>query len=95
MKTEGETAYRIEQMKRWVSKRATKSEAPGRYMKEWRDELDAGLIGFDLLSVPMDLTDPVLAAAEIEALCTMRALKWWGTDRGLCLPHGGAYLTAV
>lgn len=95
MASQEDANRRIEQMKSWVSKRATRSDEPGRYMKEWRDELDAGLTGFDLLSVPMDFTDPVLVAAEIEALCTMRALKWWGTDRGLCLPHGGAYLTAV
>lgn len=55
-------------------------------MLHFEKKMEAVLRGVNLADVPMDTRDPVLLAAEIEALCAMRTVRWWDTLEGLYIP---------
>lgn len=63
----------LHRMSRWVESRALNGGSPGYYMDVYEAGLNAGLVREEW---PIDLTDPVQAAGEIEALCTLRSLHY-------------------
>lgn len=75
-----------------AEKRAHRTKDPLRYMREFEDVLNR-LVGRGEAEVLGRRTvawrDPVLIAAEIEALSAYRALKHWGTVWGLYRSYRG------
>lgn len=59
----------------WVLARAEHSHQPSRYMNLYEQIMKRIMAGDPVEEQPIDLTDAVQAAAEIEALCAHRSLQ--------------------
>lgn len=64
----------VSTLESWVLVRAENSFQPSRYMNLFEAALRKLMKGHRLDEEPMDLSDTVRAAAEIEALCAHRSL---------------------
>lgn len=98
--TKEELRQRINITRSWTCERAKCSVDYQRYMQHFEKKIEAILVGQDLADVPMDARDPVLLAAEIEALCAVRAVRRWDTSEGLYIParnrdHRGRYTSVA
>lgn len=82
------TSVRIRKVTARAQRRANKAGMPNRYMNLFESCLAALLADGEeaMLSRTLGWQDPVRVAAEAEALCAYRALKYWGTDQGLYRP---------
>jgi hypothetical protein len=70
-----------------AEKRASRSEAPDLFMNKFYGGLSElrreGMAA--VVDKAPDWLDPTHLAAEIEALAALRAIRYWGTAKGLCL----------
>lgn len=88
MEATGELGRKLRVVQAWALRHAERSQEPGEYLDHFEGELEALLIGANLVETRWTILDPVHMAAEIEALCAHRAVRNWGTDHGLCYPRG-------
>jgi hypothetical protein len=69
----------------WAQERAKMSKSPNKFLNRFANDLrEARQIGEHEALAHRREVDPLLIAAEVEALAAYRALEHWGTSWGRC-----------